>query len=148
MCANNDDNETRPRGQGDKGELTEGQKAMQAAKRKKLRRGVSIAPSNNPDGIDEITIEPDDEGATPSAEAEFVKEDAPLAKKPSDTLGSPERQKRAKKQIMQAGNRTGQARAKRPQVELTDPRDLPLTPDALNSNRVHGGAKKLGSPRQ
>ena len=145
MSADKDDNRAKPRGQGDHGELTEGQKALLAAKKKKLRRGVSIAPSNNPEGHDEITIEPDDEGATPDAEAQFVKEDAPLEKKPEDTLGSPERQRRAKKQLMEAGNRTGRARATRPQVELTDPRDLPLTPDALNSNKVHGGAKKPGT---
>jgi hypothetical protein len=71
-----------PQGQGDGGELTEGQKAMLAAKQKKVRRGVSIAPSPKPEGEDEITIEPVEEGASQAAEDEFVAEDAPLNEKP------------------------------------------------------------------
>jgi len=107
-------------------QLSETQKAYEKAKKKRHRRGVSIAPSDTPGGEDEITIEPEDEGATPEAEEQYVPPDVPLEE-------PPESRKEKNKE-----RNTGSAQATRRADE-----------QSAQSNKVHGGALKPGeSSRQ
>ncbi|HYF48314.1 MAG TPA: hypothetical protein VEJ63_02850 [Planctomycetota bacterium] len=98
--------------------LSETQKAFEKAKKKRHRRGVSIAPTTSPGGEDEITIEPEDEGATPAAEAEYVAPDAPLETEPDS-------RKEKNKERKGSAQTTRSAEAQ-----------------SAESNKVHGGAMK------
>jgi len=106
-------------------QLSETQKAYEKAKKERRRRGVSIAPSNTPGGEDEITIEPEDEGASPEAAAEYIAPDAPLDSPPESRN---EKNKEGK---------GGTAKSTRPAPAQSE-----------ESNKVHGGAVKANRTKK